>query len=155
MQEIDTLAKYGQSFQSKVVSALLTDNKFLDTISDIAHTKFFENEANKWIVGEIIDYHSEYKKPPTLDVFKSLLTKVDNDIIKTTVVEQLRHIYTQVGKVDFEYVKNEFTDFCKNQNLKNGFVLTIFEYDKMNEQMSEMRRMSESLIKTINFEIAK
>jgi len=125
MQEIDTLAKYGQSFQSKVVSALLTDNKFLDTISDIAHTKFFENEANKWIVGEILDYHSEYKKPPTLDVFKALLTKVDNEVIKTTVVEQLRHIYTQVGQVDFEYVKNEFTDFCKNQNLKNVILQSV------------------------------
>lgn len=125
MQEIDTLSRYGQSFQSKVVSALLTDNKFLDTISDIAHTKFFENEANKWIVGEILDYHVEYKKPPTLDVFKSLLTKVDNDVIKTTVVEQLRHIYTQVGQTDFEYIKNEFTDFCKNQNLKNVILQSV------------------------------
>ena len=125
MQEIDTLSKYGQSFQSKVVSALLTDGKFLDTISEIAHTKFFESEANKWIVGEIIEYHELYKKPPTLDVFKSQLSKVDNDIIKKTVVDQLKHVYTQIGQQDFEYVKNEFTDFCKNQNLKNVILQSV------------------------------
>ena len=73
MQELDTLSKYGQSFQSKVLSALLVDGKFLDTISEITTAKFFENDANKWIISEILDYHSEYKKPPTLDVFKSLI----------------------------------------------------------------------------------
>ena len=72
MQELDTLSKYGQSFQSKVLSALLVDGKFLDTISEITTSKFFENDANKWIISEILEYHSEYKKPPTLDVFKSL-----------------------------------------------------------------------------------
>jgi len=125
MQEIDTLSKYGQSFQSKVVSALLTDGKFLDTISEIAHTKFFESEANKWIVSEIMNYHNEYKKPPTMDVFKSQLSKVDNDIIKKTVVDQLKHIYTGIGNQDLEYVKNEFTDFCKNQNLKNVILQSV------------------------------
>ena len=53
---LDTLSKYGQSFQSKVVSALITDNKFLDTISEITTAKFFENDANKWIVSEILSY---------------------------------------------------------------------------------------------------
>jgi replicative DNA helicase len=125
MQEIDTLSKYGQSFQSKVVSALLTDGKFLDTISEIAHTKFFESDANKWIVSEIMSYHDLYKKPPTLDVFKSQLSKVDNDIVKKTVVDQLKHVYTQIGQQDFEYVKNEFTDFCKNQNLKNVILQSV------------------------------
>jgi hypothetical protein len=61
-EQIDTLSKYGQSFQSKVLSALLTDGKFLDTISEITTAKFFENDANKWIVSEILAYHSEYRK---------------------------------------------------------------------------------------------
>lgn len=44
-QKVDTLSKYGQSFQSKVVSALLTDTKFLDTIGEITTPKFFENDG--------------------------------------------------------------------------------------------------------------
>ena len=35
MQEIDNLSKFGNSFQSKVVSALLTDGKFLEKLSEI------------------------------------------------------------------------------------------------------------------------
>ena len=125
MQEIDTLSKYGQSFQSKVVSALITDNKFLDTISEITTAKFFENDANKWIVSEILEYHETYRKPPTLDVFKSQLSKVDNEVLKKTVVEQLRHVFTQVGNVDLDYIKNEFTSFCINQNLKDVILQSV------------------------------
>lgn len=124
-EQIDTLSKYGQSFQSKVVSALITDTKFLDTISEIATPKFFENDANKWIVSEILGYHSEYRKSPTLDVFKSQLSKVENEILKKTVVDQLKHIYTQVGNVDLEYIKNEFTNFCINQNLKGVILQSV------------------------------
>ena len=124
-EQIDTLSKYGQSFQSKVVSALLTDNKFLDSIGEITTPKFFENDANKWIVSEILEYHNEYRKPPTLDVFKSQLSKVDNDILKKTVVEQLRHVHTQIGNVDLDYIKKEFKDFCINQNLKNVILRSV------------------------------
>ena len=124
-QKVDTLSKYGQSFQSKVVSSLLVDGKFLDTISEITTQKFFENDANKWIVSEILQYHSEYKKPPTLDVFKSQLSKVDNEVLKKTVVEQLRHVFTQVGNVDLDYIKDEFKSFCINQNLKNVILQSV------------------------------
>ena len=124
-EQIDTLSKYGQSFQSKVVSALIHDNKFLDTIGEITTSKFFENDANKWIVSEILNYHSKYRKPPTLDVFKSEISKLDNDVLKKTVVDQLKHVYTQVGNVDLEYIKNEFTNFCINQNLKGVILQSV------------------------------
>ena len=124
-QELDTLSKYGQSFQSKVVSALISDGKFLDTISEITTAKFFENDANKWIVSQILEYHEDYRKPPTLDVFKSELAKVENEILKKTVVEQLKYVLTQVGNVDLEYIKNEFKSFCINQNLKNVILRSV------------------------------
>ncbi len=125
MQEIDNLSKFGNSFQSKVVSALLTDGKFLEKLSEILSPKFFESEANKWIVDEIIEYNEEFRKPPTMDVFKVKLSKLDNDILKTTVVEQLRHVYTQIGNVDLDYIKKEFTAFCRNQNLKNVILQSV------------------------------
>ena len=139
-EQIDTLSKYGQSFQSKVVSALVTDNKFLDVISEITNPKFFENDANKLIISEIIEYHNEYRKPPTLDVFKSELSKIDNDILKKTVVEQLRHVFTNIGNVDLDYIKNEFREFCINQNLK-GVILRSVDllkagsYDRIKDEV--------------------
>tara|TARA_Y100000361_G_scaffold105796_1_gene95541 strand:- start:1836 stop:3233 length:1398 start_codon:yes stop_codon:yes gene_type:complete len=125
MQEQDNLSKFGNSFQSKVISSLLTDEKFLDKLSEVLSPKFFESDANKWIVDEIVDYHEEYRKPPSMDVFKHKLAKLDNDILKTTVVEQLRHVYTQIGNVDLDYIKKEFTSFCRNQNLKNVILQSV------------------------------
>lgn len=145
-QEVDTLQRYGQSFQSKVISALLTDGKFLDTISEITTTKFFESEANKWIVGEILDYHKEYRKTPTLDVFKVQLSKMDGDVLKKTIVDQLKHIFTQVGNVDLDYIKNEFTDFCKNQNLKQVILQSVDllkagSYDRIKELVDKAMKV--------------
>ncbi len=146
MQEVDTLSKYGQSFQSKVISALLTDGKFLDTISEITTTKFFESEANKWIVGEILDYHKDYRKTPTLDVFKVQISKLDNDVLKKTIVDQLKHVFTQVGNVDLDYIKNEFTDFCKNQNLKQVILQSVDllkagSYDRIKELVDKAMKV--------------
>ena len=125
MGEQDNLSKFGNSFQSKVISSLLTDEKFLDKLQEVISPKFFESDANKWIVDEIIDYHEEYRKPPSMDVFKHKLATLDNAILKTTVVEQLRHVYTQIGHVDLDYIKKEFTSFCRNQNLKGVILQSV------------------------------
>lgn len=136
--QLDTLQQFGHSFQTKVIAALLTDSKFLDSLSDIIHIKFFESEANKWIVGEIIDYHLQYKKSPSMDVFKVQSAKITNDILKKTVVDQLRHVYMSVGNVDMDYIKDQFSNFCINQNLKEVILksvdlLKVGSYDRIKE----------------------
>jgi replicative DNA helicase len=125
MQNQDTLEKYGQGFQTKVLRALITDVKLVDTLSEIIHQKFFESQANKWIVESILDYYGEYKDVPSLDVFKSEVSKLDNVAIQKQIVEQLKVVYTQVGDTDLQYVKDEFTNFCINQNLKNAIVQSV------------------------------
>ncbi len=138
MVEQDTLSKFGASFQLKVISALLTDYKLIDSLFEVIHTKFFEAEAHKWIVDEIKQYHNQYKKIPTLDVFKVELEKHPNPSLKKNIIEQLRTIYTQIGNEDLEYVKNEFSNFCINQNLKNAIIQSVDllragNYDKIKE----------------------
>lgn len=140
MNKLDTLAKYGNSFQSKVVSALLVDEKLLDTLYEIVEPEFFESEPNQWIIDVILDYHDEYKKPPSMDVFKVEVSKIDDDTLKKTIVDQLRHVYTQVGNVDFDYIKKEFSDFCRNQNLKRVIMesvdlLKAGEYDAIQSKV--------------------
>lgn len=125
MDTADNLSKYGQSFQSKVISALLTDSKFLDQLDGIISPKFFESEPNKWIVEEIIDYHSNYKKNATLDLFKVKVSQLKNESLKASVVDQLRHVYTQIGNIDLDYIKDEFTSFCINQNLKGVILKSV------------------------------
>jgi replicative DNA helicase len=124
-ETFDSLSRYGQSFQSKTISALLTDTQLLETLVDIIKPEFFESESNKWIVSTIIKYYNDYKQVPTLDVFKVELNKCDNKILKTTVKDQLRHIYTEVGNVDLDFIKKEFSDFCRNQNLKEVILQSV------------------------------
>ena len=125
MQNIDTLSKYGQSFQTKVLSSLIADVRMLDTLSEIIHPKFFESEANKWIAEEVISYYNEFKKSPTIDVFKVEVSKLDDKGFQKNVVEQLKSVFTQVGDSDLDYVKKEFSNFCINQNLKNAIVQSV------------------------------
>ena len=67
---VDTLQKFGTAFQSKTIRALIDDKKFLDRTHDIIETEYWESEAHKWIVDEILTHHRKYKKTATLDVFK-------------------------------------------------------------------------------------
>jgi replicative DNA helicase len=148
-ETIDTLSKFGQSFQTKVIGALLTDDKFLHSVEEITTTKFFESEANKWIVQEIIDYFQDYKRPPTMDVFKVKVSNLDNEILKTTVVDQLRHVYTQVGNVDLDYIKDEYTNFCKNQNLKQVILSSVDllksgQYDRIKDMVDSAMKVGTS-----------
>lgn len=146
MQNTDTLSKYGQSFQTKVLASLITDVKLLDTLSEIIHPKFFESEANKWIAEEIVNYYDEYKKSPTIDVFKSEISKIDERGFQTNIVEQLKSVFTKVGDSDLDYVKKEFSSFCINQNLKQAIVdsvdlLKAGSYDKIKDLIDKAMKV--------------
>ena len=49
----DRLSSYGYSFQIKVIASLFTDKSFLQQISDILSPKYFESDANNWLVSTI------------------------------------------------------------------------------------------------------
>lgn len=125
MEQIDNLSKYGQSFQTKVLASLLSDSNFLSSLVDILDAKFFESDTNKWILTEIVDYFNKYGSSPTMDVFKVQISKIEDGVLKSTIVEQLRNVYIQIGQVDLDYVKSEFTSFCKNQNLKEVILKSV------------------------------
>jgi len=146
MQSEDTLSKYGQSFQTKVVAAILSDDRMLDTLGDVIHKKFFESEANKWIVEEVVAYYNEYHRLPSLDVFKVQVSKVDNSALQKTIVAQLKEVYQSIGGLDLQYIKDEFTAFCINQNLKNVIVQSIDllksgNYDKIKELVDKAMKV--------------
>ena len=146
MQNLDTLSKYGQSFQTKVLSSLIADVRLLDTLSEIIHPKFFESEANKWIAEEITSYYDEFKKSPTLDVFKSEVSKLEDRGFQKSVVEQLKSVFTKVGDSDLDYVKKEFSSFCINQNLKQAIVSSVDllkagNYDKIKDLVDKAMKV--------------
>jgi replicative DNA helicase len=125
MQGQDTLEKYGQSFQTKVISSLLTDVRILDNLNEIIHQKFFESDVNKWIVSEIVDYYNEYRRIPTVDVFKVKVSELDDTGFQKRIVEQLKSAYNTLETSDLDYIKQEFSNFCINQNLKQAIIDSV------------------------------
>ena len=121
----ETLTQFGTSFQSKIITSLITDVKFIQTISDILSSSMFDSDSNKWLVKEIKKYYLEYKKQPTLEVLKYKIEEIDNDVLKTGVVEKLRDVWKNVESTDLEFVQSETLNFCKNQTLKSAILESV------------------------------
>ena len=118
------LNQYGLSFQIKVISSLLKNKKFLLDIRDVVTTEYFDNQAHQWIVDQAIKYFDKYHTSPTLDTLHIEIKKIDNEVLKTTVVEQLKEAY-KASNEDAEYVESEFSNFCKNQQLKKALLTSV------------------------------
>ena len=124
-EAVDNLSKYGQSYQTKVVTNLVTDRPFLEQVSDILETKYFESDTNKWIIDLTRKYFSKYKTTPTTDFFKTEIQKITDKALQQNVLSQLKAVYGQQSGGDSEWVKNEFVTFCKNQNFKNVILTSV------------------------------
>lgn len=125
---ITTLSKinqYGSDFQVKVISALLTQKNFLVNVSDSIDTEYFDNTAHKWIIEKILKYYGQYHTYPTMEVLSIEVKKIENDILKIALTETLREAYNKTSSKDLDWVENEFTDFCKNQQMKKAIMTSV------------------------------
>jgi replicative DNA helicase len=121
---LNSLATYGTSFQIKVLSSLLTHKEFLQNINDILSEEYFDNQAHRWIIGEILNYYEQYHTTPTMEVLKVEMKKVSNEVLQLSIKEQLREAY-KASDEDLEYVEKEFSSFCKNQQLKKALLNSV------------------------------
>ena len=46
----DNLAEFGHTFQTKVISSLISDRGFLQQVSDLIEPQYFESQANNWVI---------------------------------------------------------------------------------------------------------
>ena len=136
----DKLSTYGHNFQIKVISSLLTDRIFLQQVSDIMSPDYFESQANQWIVNAIKDYFIDYSTIPTLDVFKIKIQEESSDILKTSVIDNLKEVLKYTESDDLPFVKEESLKFCKNQEIKKAIMdavdlLKRGEYDEIKKRV--------------------
>lgn len=117
MAALERLSEYGKSFQLKVLGSLLTDKKFILNVRDTLRVEYFDVDSHRWIVETILSYFDKYHTNITLEVLKVELKKVENEVLKVALREELRNSY-DASKDDLEYVQEEFSTFCKNQELK-------------------------------------
>lgn len=118
---LKSLQQYGKGFQLKVLGSLLTDKKFLINVRDVLHDFYFDADSHKWIINQIINYFDKYHTNITMDVLKVELQKVENEVLQVALKEELRNSY-QATQEDLDYIQEEFTTFCKNQEMKNAIL---------------------------------
>jgi replicative DNA helicase len=120
---LKSINEYGAGFQIKVLAALLNHKSFLTNIYDIISDEYFESQAHKWIIKEILKYYSKYHTTPSLEVLKVELKKVQNEVLQISIKDQLREAYKESD--DLAYVEEEFSTFCKNQMLKKALLQSV------------------------------
>jgi replicative DNA helicase len=108
----------------KVISSLLTHKEFLQNINDVLSDEYFSNPAHKWVINQIIQYYEKYHTTISMDILKVEMKKLDNEVLKVSVKEQLREAY-RADIEDLEYVQLEFSTFCKNQQLKKALLNSV------------------------------
>lgn len=132
---LQKLSQYGKGFQIKVLGSLLTDKTFLLNVRDTIREDYFDADSHKWIIQNIVRYFDKYHTTITMDVLKIELQKIENDVLKTAIKEELRNSY-QASQEDLAYVQEEFNTFCKNQKLKQALMdsadlLNAGDYDSI------------------------
>lgn len=124
MTSFNKLSVYGLGFQTKVLSSLLKNKKFLLNIRDVLTPEYFDNQATQWLIGATLKYFDKFHATPTLDTLHIEVKKIENEVLKTSVVEQLKEAY-KISNEDAEYVEDEFSNFCKNQQLKKALLTSV------------------------------
>jgi archaellum biogenesis ATPase FlaH len=144
MVSFSRLSQYGLPFQLKVINQLLTNKEFLLSIRDTIQNEYFDNQSLQWVVTQTLKYFDKYHTSPTLESLHIEVKKLDNEVLKTAVVEQLRESY-RIDNNDAEYVREEFSNFCKNQQLKSALLTSV---DLLNSGMyDDIRSLIDSALK--------
>ena len=121
---LTSLNQYGKPFQIKVLSSLLTHKGFLTNIHDIISEEYWDNQAHKWVIKQILKYYDKYHTTPSMEVLKVELQKIENEVLQISVKEQLKEAY-KASDEDLKYVEEEFSNFCKNQQLRKALLNSV------------------------------
>jgi replicative DNA helicase len=141
----ETLQDYGYNFQVKVLSSLMTDRNFVNHIYDILLPSYFDSKALRWICEHTLLYFKEYKKLPSLEVFKVQVNSVKIDLDKKEIVHSLKDVWKQIESDDLQFVKETILEFSKNQELKRAILKSV---DLLNSgKFDEIKREIDNALK--------
>ena len=121
---LTNLNQYGTGFQIKVLSSLLTHKEFLVNINDMLSEEYFDNQAHKWIIKEVLKYYDKYHTTPSMEILAVELQKCGNEVLQISIKEQLKEAY-KTSNDDLKYIQEEFASFCKNQQLKGALLQSV------------------------------
>ena len=122
---INNLSQFGHNFQIKSIVALMTKPKFIEQVLDILDEQYYDGDANKWVIKHCKDYFTKYNKPITMDAFKVTVSEIENDILKTSVIELLKEVFKNFESQDLDFIQDKSIDFFKNQALKTAIMESV------------------------------
>jgi replicative DNA helicase len=144
MTTLQKLSTYGPVFQIKVLGALLTQRQFLINIIDSLDSEYFESSAHKWVIEYIQKYFSEYHTTPTVETLSIEVKKIENEVLRISIAEALREAFKMSDQSDLEWVENEFSTFCRNQQVKKA-ILGSVQLLEMNDFESILQLISKAV----------
>ena len=121
----DKLSEFGYTFQIKIITSLLKNRDFLQQIADILSSDYFDNDANKTLVAIIKTQFFKYKVMPTAEVLKSEIIAISDEVLKETVIANLKEAYKYLDSEDLEYIQEKTVEFCKNQEIKDAILSSV------------------------------
>ena len=129
----DTFLQYGHSFQTKVITLLMTDQEFLSTIFDILDKKYFDSDAAQWVVKDIMEYFQQYKVCPT---WEAMVIRINENIkvesLKASIGLMMKDAHGYIKHADLIQVKDLSLEFCRNQELKRALMESVEYLQKGN-----------------------
>ena len=134
------LTEFGHTFQVKSVACLMKNQSFLEQIHDILDENHYDSDSLKWIIKECKSYYDEYRKCITLDVFKVKTQEVENDVLKLSIVENLKEVFRYLEAPDLDFIQDKALDFFKNQTLKNAIVQSV-DIMESNGDFEQIKRL--------------
>jgi len=145
MTSLSTLTEYGHSFQIKLIASLLTDKPFLEQIGDIIEPEYFDSDACVHIATLTRNYFQKYQLSPSIEILATEIKKIDNDLLKESIKQNLKEVFKQFTSSDLTYIKEEALKFCKNQVLKTAIeesvdLLEVGNYDGIKTKIDTAMR---------------
>jgi len=131
-----------------------------NTFQELVNSGNLSLIKNDQIKNMLMDIESLYKKTKGEEdhyrfdteelLYKPLYSLMDlNPMINSYKYKMSNGTLGKNHPVSHQY----YEDFLKSTEIKNGFILTIFQFSVMNEMMQEMKTMSLKLIELIDEEI--
>lgn len=133
-ETVESLAKFGRTFQEKACHAFIQDTLFAEQISDIIKPDFFELRYLQHVAEKYFDFKQKYKTYPSLDVLETITVNNsdEDDLVKTQVKEYLEKVKVTHLNGDMRYIQDTFLEFARKQSLKEGLIKAIDQMESGN-----------------------
>lgn len=119
------------SFEADILSVCLKKKKRLIKFSEILKEKHFRNKTLRWTYKVLVEYHSKYKKLPTLDVFKNELMKTSfEEDKKKQMLITIKKLFNRKPKSSIAYLEDEMGGKIEKEEFLIAIEKSIETLDK-------------------------